>query len=318
MFKYDVLCVGSATVDRFLTVNQSLRSIIPGDKILARNLEIHSGGGSTNSAVALAKLGLNVRVLTKLGHDHEGDFIEQELRKYKVKNICRTRAKKNTDSSTIIFSASDKDRIVYNYKGASQELLFHDLPRLYSRAKWFYLASLVGKSFTAISLLAEYAEKKHISILFNPSLYLATKGKKYLHPILRRTELLVLNKKEAQTLLNSQSSHQQFLLRSLHHLGPTTVVITDGPKTIYALHENSFYSVKPPTVKVAHTLGAGDAFTSGLLAGIVKGYSFEKALQLGVANSTSLIQRVGAKNGLLDEREALSMIKRYKMKVSRR
>ncbi|MFH1275995.1 MAG: carbohydrate kinase family protein [Candidatus Woesearchaeota archaeon] len=317
MFKYDVLCVGSAVVDRFLTIDQPLNSVKLGDKILAKSLEIHTGGGGTNSAVALAKFGLKVRLFTKLGKDHEADFIESELKKYGIKTVCKCVSKHLTDSSTIISSTYDKDRVVYNYKSASQDLDFCHCPKSSFKPKWIYLASLVGKSFQTAKELAIYAHKKKIKLLFNPSLYLTKKGKKYLQEVLAVTDILVLNDREAQVLLNSKSNNIKYLLKELQSLGPKNVVITSGPKTVYGLYENVIYSLTPPKVKVANTLGAGDSFTSALLAGIMKGYSFEDALRLGQANSTSLIQKVGTKTGLLTEKEALRIMKKYRMKVKR-
>ena len=48
---------------------------------------------------------------------------------------------------------------------------------------------------------------------------------------------------------------------------------------------------------------------------MIKKYSFEDALKLGVANSLSVIQHVGTKNKLLNEREAKLMMKKYRLKV---
>ena len=84
---------------------------------------------------------------------------------------------------------------------------------------------------------------------------------------------------------------------------------------MYALHKDNIYSLVPPDVKVVHTAGAGDAFTSGLLAGIIKKYHFEKALQLGIVNSLYVIQHIGTKNKLLTIKEAHTAIKKYKPKV---
>ena len=39
MFKYDILCIGSATLDNFLTIEQKFDSIHPGDKVLVKNME---------------------------------------------------------------------------------------------------------------------------------------------------------------------------------------------------------------------------------------------------------------------------------------
>src|SRR3989344_9212931 len=90
--KGQVFCVGSATLDHFMTIEESHEKIKAGDKVLVKSLERHSGGGATNSAIALSQLGIKTKVLTKLGKDHDADFILKELREHKVKNICLHRS----------------------------------------------------------------------------------------------------------------------------------------------------------------------------------------------------------------------------------
>ena len=162
--------------------------------------------------------------------------------------------------------------------------------------------------------IAESAKKRRINILFNPSLYLAKKGRKYLKPILEAASILVLNKEEAQELLKMKASEQKLLLE-LHELGPRTVIITNGAKTLYAYDNHIIYSLNPPKVKVVQTAGAGDAFTAGFLAGIIKKYNFTDALRLGQANSTSIIQHIGAKGKLLNEHEAKLLMNKLKIRV---
>ncbi len=313
--KDDVLCVGSATLDQFLTIELPLAKIKLGDKVLVKSLETHSGGGATNSAAALSKLGLKVKVLTKLGKDHAAEFILKELKEYRIKNLCRHHSYKQTDQAVILHSIKEKDRIIFVHKGASEDLGWEDFSKLFLRVKWIYLASLTGKSFQTAREVAVYAQKKKISLLFNPSLYLAQKGKKVLRPILDASTLLVLNLEEAQALLKTKSVNPKELLRNLNHCGPKTVVITNAGKKLYAIHQNQVYSVLPPKVKIVHTAGAGDAFTSGLLAGMIKEYIFDDALRLGLVNAAAVIQGLGTKNHLLTEKEALTQVKKYKIKV---
>ncbi len=313
--KDDVLCVGSATLDQFLTIEQPLSKVKLGDKVLVKSLETHSGGGATNSAAALSKLGLKVKILTKLGIDHAADFILKELKQYRIKNLCRHLSHKQTDQSVILHSIQEKDRIILVHKGASEDLSEDDYSKLFLRVKWIYLASLLGKSFQTAQEIAVYAQKKKINLLFNPSLYLAQKGKKVLKLVLNASTLLVLNLEEAQALLKTKSVNPKKLLINLNHCGPKTVVITNAEKKIYGFHQNQFYLVLPPKVKMVHTAGAGDAFTSGLLAGIIKEYSFEDALRVGLVNAAAVIQGIGTKNHLLTEKEALTQIKKYKIKI---
>ena len=309
---YDVLCVGSATVDNFLMVAKSLSKIKLGDKALVESLEKHSGGGATNAGAALKKLGLKVKILTKLGDDHDADFIYQELKKYKIKNICKVRSRRNTDVSTLISSSVERDRIIYVHKGASKDLSINDFKKYQLRARWIYLATLMCKSFQTAKIIAEHARKKKINLLFNPSLYLARRGRKSLKSILKATTVLVLNKEEAQALLRRKAQMKGLLL-GLSKLGPETVVITNGNKKLCALHQDKIYSLIPPRVKVVHTAGAGDAFTAGLLAGMIKNYDFKKALKLGQANANSVIEHIGTHNKLLNTKEALKAMKKCRV-----
>jgi 2-dehydro-3-deoxygluconokinase len=108
------------------------------------------------------------------------------------------------------------------------------------------------------------------------------------------------------------------LLKKLKKYVKDTVIITNGPQKLYALHQNYVYSLQPPKVKIIHTAGAGDSFNSGFLAGMIKGYAVEEALKLGQANASSVIQHFGTKNKLLTQKEAKKLMKKYKIKVSKK
>lgn len=317
MSQYDVLCIGSATVDTFLTVEQPFSSLKVGDKVLVKSVDKRSGGGATNSAAALAKLGLKVKTATKVGNDEDGNFILRELKEYEIENICSVRSKQQTDLATIISSTKEKDRIILVHKGASTDLSSKDIQASKLNCSWIYLATLTGKSLSVAYYLAKIVKKKNIKLLFNPSLYLAQKGKKQLSTLLQNTAVLVLNKEEAQALLKTFSSSFELLLKELQKCGPRIVIITDGRRGLYALQKNIVYSLtKTPDVKIVHTAGAGDAFTSGFLAGLIKNYPFEDALRLGQVNASSVIQHVGAKAGQLTEKEARTMMKKYKIQIT--
>jgi len=317
MSRYDVLCVGSATVDTFLTIEQPFSSLKLGDKVLVKSVDKRSGGGATNAASALSKLGLKVKTATKVGDDDDGNFILKELKTDQIENICRIRSRQQTDLATVISSTKERDRIILVHKGASTDLSAQDLQSSKINCSWIYLATLTGKSQQTAFEIATIAKKKDINLLFNPSLYLAQKGKKQLSPILHNTAALVLNKEEAQALLKTSSSNFEYLLKELQKCGPQIVIVTDGRKGLYALYKRTMYSLtKTPDVKIVHTAGAGDAFTSGFLAGLIKNYSFDDALRLGQVNASSVIQHVGAKVGQLTENEAKTMMKKYNIKIA--
>ncbi len=314
MVKYDVLCVGSATIDHFLIIEPSFLRIKPGDKILVNRQETHSGGGGTNSAAALAKLGLKVKLLAKLGADAAAENILKELKNYRIKIVPTSRSRKTTDSSTVVFSQQDKDRIIYVYKGASAELAVSDVKASLFPVSWVYLASLTDNSLRAGFKIAQIVKLQKINLLFNPSIYLAQLGYGKLKPILNAARILVLNLEEAQALCNSRQAPLDLLIK-LQQYGPKVVIITDGPRLMYAANGDQSYSLQPPAVKVVQTAGAGDAFTAGFLAGLIKNYSFKQALSLGQVNAISVIQDIGTKNKLLAEKESQRLIAKYKIKI---
>ncbi len=301
----DAITTGSATVDVFAVISKKVKQISIGDKVLIDDLDIEVGGGGVNSAVALRRMGLKTAFLGKLGHDHNAFKILHELKKEHVKIIKTAPSKEKSSYSFILTSTKEKDRIIYTFKGASDELSWNEIPKSQLKTKWLYMATMMGESFKTCKRLAAYAKEKGIKLMFNPSTYLAAKGKEYLKPILSNTNILVLNKKEAKLLLNKRTDSIRALLKSLKSFGLDAAVVTDGKKGVHAYDGKRFYYAKAPRVKVVSTAGAGDAFASGFLAAVIKGNDVETALRIGSANAGSVIQYYGTKNRLLSYEQAL-------------
>lgn len=310
----DVVCVGSATVDNFVSMKGSFSKLKSGAKILAYEYEVHSGGGATNAAAALSSLGLKTGIICKVGDDHDGDLILNELKKFKIKILNKNRSKHHTDNSTLVSSYKDKDRIILVHKEASSDLTKTDLQNgLKTNKRWYYIGSLMGMSEKTIISSLKNMKKKGEKIIFNPSQYMAAQGIKKLKPFLKNSDILILNKEEARLLLKDKKSDTKKLLLKLFKQGPKNVVITNSKNKVYAYSNKKFYSLVPPKIKIKDTAGAGDAFNSGLLAGIIKGYDIKKSIELGQVMSSYVIQSRGTKNKLLNESQAKRAIKRLKI-----
>ena len=324
---YDVISVGSATLDVFARTKFSelIKIIDPkgetdllafpsGTKILIDDLEFTTGGGGTNTAVAFSRLGHKVAFLGKLGEGTNSDFIHKNLVKEKIDLLC-AHGKGNAGYS-IILDTLDHDRTILAYKGINDELKAGDVPFRKLKTKWFYFGAMMNESFNTLEKLAEFAQKKDIKVAFNPSTYLAEKGKSYLKNILSRTELLVLNKEEACLLVGHDG--MEGLLFKLKGLGPKIVVITDGKQTLYVMNEHHIYFAFPPPVKIVDATGAGDAFAASFLSGILRKNDVEFAIKLGVANAQSIVKYFGAKNILLSYKEAINAANKLNIKVQKK
>ena len=321
---FDVVTVGSATIDVFASTrfSETIKIIDPkgetdllafpvGAKILIDQLEFSTGGGGTNTAVALSRLGHKVAFLGKLGSGANSDFIKKSMAKDKIKLLCQ-----NGDGNTgysMILDTLEHDRTILTYKGANDELSQRDVPFRRLNSKWFYFSAMMGKSFATLEILADFAQKRGIKIAFNPSMYLAEKGADHLKKILEKTELLVLNKEEA-ALIAGRYAPRESLIR-LSALGPKICVITDGKNDLFSYCKKKFYMARPPRLKVIDTTGAGDAFAASFLSGIIRKNDICFAIKLGMVNCASIVSHYGAKNILLNTGEAKRRMNNLKIKI---
>lgn len=322
---FDVITVGSATIDVFaktekselikiLTKNseQDLLAYPVGSKILIDELAFLTGGGGTNTAVAFARLGLKTAFLNTLGKDESGQQILKELKKEKV-TFIGTLSTKMTNYS-IVLDSIEHDRTILVYKGASSDFRFNMVNKRKLKTKWFYLCSLV-ETFKELEHIVCYAESQGIKTAFNPSEYLVQKGKVYLSKVLSNIDVLIFNKEEAKILLKKQEDEIPLLMKELFSLGPQIIVITDGKNGAYCSDQKNLYTILPRKIHVVETTGAGDAFASSFITGIIQKNDIEFSLKLAQANAESVIQHYGAKNILLAWKSAIASIKKNRYVV---
>lgn len=309
---FDVVSVGSCTIDCFVKLPVELNKIKKGSKVLIDDIHLVTGGGGTNVAVGLSRLGLDTGFIGEVGEDLPAHMIRQELEREGVSFLVKQHSRHPTAYS-VVLESKGKDRSILVYKGASSYLHTTELPKTLS-TDWFYFASVMGSSFKTMEKIASVAEKSRIDIYFNPSSYMVEQGKDFLNKVISATTILAMNKEEAQLLLNVKSEKTEQLLIGLARLGPSINIITDGKKGVIVYANNKFYSGRANNIKVVDTTGAGDAFGAGFLAGFIleqnKNFDerIKKAIKLGIYNAESVIQEIGAKKGLLRKRNAVKLL----------
>ena len=288
---FDVVTVGSNVIDVFITTDLKEKSnfiqVPTGDKVLIKDFKTDIGGGGTNTGVAFSRLGLRTGYLGIIGKDEYGDKVLQCLKKEKIKFLGKRQA---SNGISIILDSKNKNRTVLTYKGINNNL--NSYPNI--KTKWLYFSSMLGQSLTTqIKLARELISKDLVKIAFNPSSYLIKKKINSTKTLLKMSTILILNKEEANMLTKNGK------IENLRNLGPEIVVITNKNKSIECFDGKIKYKLTPHKINVIERTGAGDAFASGFVAGIIKNLSVEKSLKLGLKNSESVLRHFGAKNNLL-------------------
>lgn len=317
---YDVITVGSATVDAFAETDKSCvkgkkYSFKMGSKLLIKDLHFNVGGGGVNTSVCFSRLGLKTAYIGKLGRGENSRRIINLIKDEKIDISMVSRENSRTGFS-IILDSKGHDRTILAFKGSNDDLQIKDIRHDYITTPWIYMSSMMGKSWDTLKHLAEYASTHEIKLAFNPSKYLTEKGLNYLKPIISKCEILIMNYEEAKDLAKKKDVRQ--MLKVLNEAGPRIVVITNGASLVYAYDGEKIYTLKPNKVKVLETTGAGDAFSSSFVAGVIKTDDMEFSLQLALANSEAVLTHYGAKNNLMKMGEAIRAIKKSPGKLTQK
>jgi len=301
---YDIITLGSANVDIFVKTKTKPEvkkhddhmdiAYHLGDKLLVDELQITTGGGGTNTAVAFSRLGLKTGCICAVGNDVNGKHILEELEMEKITFLGEVKDG-NTGLSIILPSA--KDRTILAYKGVNNFLKINDLNLQKINTKWIYVSSMLGQSFETAKKVIQLAKKKGTKIAMNFSLYSAKQGLPALSHIIGSADIIILNKEEAQALTNEDKISNIF--NKIHEHSDAIVAITSGSGDIIASDGLSIYVKKIHPVNPVDKTGSGDAFAAGFVYGIIKNKDIQTSIDCGHKEALSVIGHIGAKNNLL-------------------
>lgn len=317
--EFDLVSIGDASWDVFITpseaetfcevkTEESLIAFKYGDKIPVKSLEFSVGGNAANNAVGAKRLGVKVAPILTLGDDSISNQIVETLIKESVNTLFVYR-QKNTGSnySTVIVVAGE--RTIFTYK---EEKRYY-FPKEFPKTKWLYLTSL-GENFEEIYKKITDVVKKNpeIKLAFNPGSRQIRAGTDSMKGVLSHCHAVYINREEAETItgLKDSKGKEKDLLNKLTTLGPNLCIVTDGANGAFVFDGNSYYKSGVVPVDAYERTGAGDAFGSGCIAGLIKGRDIREALLWGTVNSASVIGYTGAQKGLLKESEISEWLER--------
>lgn len=307
---YDVITIGSATTDVFVrapmldlhtrpATGETEVCFIMGTKIDIDELDIMTGGGATNTAATFASLGFKVATIASVGDDESGLMMKGKLHDLGISTrFLQTNKKVNTGYSIIILAGSG-ERTVLVHRGASKTIKHDRIAWDNLRTRWFYMSSLGGDLKLARRIL-DHAEKTGARIAWNPGNGELKNGMRAMRSSIRKADILLVNKEEARMLTGSKSNDIDDVFDSFTVQPKTALIITDGRKGSWARHADGImHCAIPDKRKPKNTTGAGDAFGSGLVAGLLKKENLGYALAVGTWNATGVVMETGAKKGIL-------------------
>ncbi|MDP3901083.1 MAG: carbohydrate kinase family protein [bacterium] len=314
MRTYDVISIGDTTLDVFLELEEETKVIsdprsrkrylglVFAEKIPVKKFtSIPAVGNSANVAVGTSRLALKTAFYTHLGDDSIGE----EMRSILVQEGVAPEYIQRDKGKASNFSA------VLNYKAERTILVHHEhrkyrLPK-FAPARWVYFSSVAPGHEKLHSQIPLYIKKTGAKLAFNPGSFQLHEGASGLKKILAVSTVLFCNRQEAQDIVGREMDIKK-LLEKLRGLGPEIAVITDGPKGSYSYDGERFLFLKIFPAPLVERTGAGDAYSTGFISALAHGKDVGEAMRWGTINSASVIQRIGAREGLLKKKEMAKMV----------
>ena len=290
-----VAVLGAATVDWVVRV----REFPPIDGItFVEQYQAYTGGSGGNVAEGLGRLGYDVSFLGSLGDDEGGQMLQRAFHQAGV-NTCGTRIVKDGHSAACFIAVDEKgQRVIFALGGvALLETPEEVCTGCLLQSDFLYIAD----AFPEVALAAIGYLPDEARVVFCPGGLMVSAGYEHLRPVLEKTDIFILSQLEAKNLTNQEDIEKAGM--ELLCCGPKVIYLTLGDKGVVVAQKDSFISIPAEVVpEVVDTSGAGDAFSTGVVAGMLEGLGWEDSARLGCKLAACKIGHMGSRGGLPDRK----------------
>jgi 2-dehydro-3-deoxygluconokinase len=268
------------------------------------SLLLDIGGAEANLSIALCRLGLSARFISRVGDDPFGQRMRATLAGEGVDVSALT-----TDPAapTGVFFREwlpDGARRVYYYRAgsAASRLGPGDLrPELFAGARVVHLTgitpALSASCAEAVSRAIELAHEAGALVSFDPNyrpkLWKPEAARAALLPLLRQSDIILMGHEDAAAVFDT-AGEDEAALDAAAALGARVVVLKCAERGAFARAEGrTIHAPAAPVERVVDPVGAGDGFDAGFLAGWLRGDSLEDSLRLGARVGAASVQALG-------------------------
>ena len=260
-----------------------------------KDLKLYPGGSAANTIVALSRLGMGVGYIGKIGNDDRGRILYDDLVREGVSTECVIRSEGRSGAAIVLVDDFGNRAILVD-PGVNDTIRYEEID--VDEAKKYRLLHLT--SFICKNGFDSFESQKRLAaefdlVSFDPGMPYAERGIAEMEPILKNTTIFMPNRKEMETMFGTNYREAAEMCLSM---GCEVVVVKLGEEGCWIRKGDREVRVKPFSVKVVDTTGAGDAFNAGFLYGYLKGRNIEDCGRMGNYVAAMCIQKVGAREGL--------------------
>lgn len=302
----DIAVIGSNMVDLVTYIDRMPKS---GETLEAPRFEIGNGGKGANQAVAAAKLGSKVMMLTKVGDDIFADRTISNLESYGVDTEYTNKVPGASSGVAPIFVDSQSRNRILIIKGANQYLLPNDVDEAAEKLKSCSIILLqLEIPLETIYHTIHFGNQHHIPVILNPAPATQELDFDYVCKcdffIPNETELEILTNKPVETVEQIKEAAVTLLEKGLKN-----IIVTMGDRgVIWGNKDSSLQHIKAHEVTALDTTGAGDAFIGCFAHFYIQTGDISEAIKLASAFAAISVTKRGTQTSYPDREQLQSFL----------
>ncbi len=251
------------------------------------------GGNSINTAIALARLGVSVRVAAAIGDDRFGQFIRDRVRAEGIDDAGLVTLPGAKTSTSIVLVETTGERRFLHLRGVSAFFSGGNLDwgQVEGSRIFHYASAFAIPAFDETSLEPALKRAHELGCLTSMNICWDVRGRwlKAVQSALAHTDFIFPNRDEGRELTGE--SEPAAIAAWLRGLGVKTVIVKLGAAGCYVESPQGSFTSPGFAVQPVDTTGAGDCFAAGFLAAICRGQALTLAARH--ANATGALATLG-------------------------
>ena len=274
------------------TFGESLSVFISSDTdsvMSATKFERVTAGAEVNVAVTLSRLGLKAQYFSRFGNDQLGSVMLADIEAEGVDVSLAKRVDSFTGAMVRNPGKSAPVEITYLRKGSAASTIQPSdiLDSYISSTRWLHATGITCAISDSGAKTVKHALEKASQLKIKSSfdlnirrkLWSEEQARKVLEPLAHDVELLIGGEDEYQVVFG-QADPKEILLEA-NKRGCKIAVMTKGDQKMRFSIDGKYEEITPPKVVAIDPVGSGDAFTGGVISGLLSGMSAKGALEQG-------------------------------------
>ena len=251
------------------------------------------GGSELNVAVLAARLGVTSRWVSRLPDNALGRMIDTQAREQGVDANVDWTADGRVGLYFVEIGGARVSSVLYDRAGSAISKIAPgsvDWASVFAGARWYHVSGITpalsesAAKVTAESLAA--AKKAGLTVSYDlnyrAKLWSAKQARTVQEPLMEHVDVLIASEEDAHVIFGAESTES---LAKRFGIGAVAITMRDNPRSATVAAEGKVHSAPRFEVRSVDPIGAGDAFTGGLIVSRLEHLGWDEAVRFVTATA---------------------------------